>query len=167
MLVLVILFKHILPGVLLVALQQVLAAQLHSVFMLPDVLFIFVLLLLHYEDEHSEWVFISAFFLFLIQEYWSGQIVGIVPFYFLTFSYFYASIGNLFSKNLLLIPTSIVCFLGWVVFEFLVSLFLGIESSRYLFSYLSVLRFAVNIVLLGVLYMLINLFVLRKKESYE
>lgn len=159
--------KYIGAGVILLSLQQVLAAQVHSFFIIPDLLFIYVFLLLYFSEEQSNWIFLSAFILAVIQEYSTGQIIGITPLFFLLFSYTYSGIKNLLAKNWFLIPMTFVSFLLWILFETALSFILKIEIPSYFFSYQILVKFACNLIIIMFMYFLFTHVIYRRKIKNE
>ena len=167
MFIFVLLFKHIIPGIVLLSVQQVLSLQIHSLFSFPDVLFIYVLLLIYFDEEQSSWVFISAFLLSLIQEYNAGQIIGITSLFFLFLSYFYSRISNLFFHNTFFIFFVILSYIAWIGFEFIMYYVLSFELPAYFFSVTLLIKFAVNFIIIMILYFFLLIIFSKKTGYYE
>ncbi len=167
MFIFVLLFKHIVPGILLLSIQQVLSLQVHSAFSLPDVLYIYILLLLYFNEEQNPWIFIAAFVLSLIQEYNSGQIIGITSLYFLLFSYFYSRISNLFSYNTFFIVIAVSSYIAWICFEILMHFILGFPLPVYFFSVTMLIKFGINIIIIMVFYFFLSVVLSKKDSRYE
>lgn len=70
-----ILFVQLIPGIGILALQNVLAARVHSTLLFCDVLIVFLALQIFF-SKNNQWLFVSMFIIGFVAGMWSGRALG-------------------------------------------------------------------------------------------
>ncbi len=145
-------FVQLIPGLLILTLQNVLAARIHSVVFFCDVLIIFLALQIFFARD-NQWLFISAFILGFVVGVWSGRTLGFDALFYGGLAFLLHDVKKVILMHLLTFLTFVIVLF---VIKFLFYLTLGVllhQGALYSFA-MNISFLYMMLVSLGISFML-------------
>ncbi len=157
-----VLFIQLIPGIVILALQNMLAAQVYTALLFCDVLIIFFALQIFFAKD-NQWLFVSMFIIGFISDIWSGRILGFNALFYGLLAFSLHDIKKVIRMHFL---TFLVFVISLFFVKFLFYLIVGFifrQTVLYLFA-ISVSFF--SMILVSVTVSLISYIVMRILQKY-